>query len=406
MAVIDIRRAATREEIAPLVEFCKAGKLFDVQKWVAAGNPVNPPPLPLKGHRPLTPLEIAIESGFHSLVDVLLQAGACQEPDDYRSPMLRALEMRRMDLVTLLVGHGFDPTTIDMQRVFETWDPAIMAYFIERGADVERDRPFAYAFCHKIRTALGVYKQFRDRFPNLREQANVALRYHCKEGSLKWVSLMLWAGADPYAPGADDCGEAPDPDDPGITAVECAAIHRRFEVFGIKQLRLDLKHPATKELLYFLSDEEGFPLLKRLLSGGLDPNDQPDGGCSAIQSLIHSMDWDVSRYSWNGGRTDELLDTENARQKLKALHLLARHGAKWRPADPAQIQSARRSLLKLKPDYTAEFIWIMSLYRACALESVRALLGTPKMKAHIGSLRNRIDSLFETWPGEPAATLN
>ena len=35
--------------------------------------------------------------------------------------------------------------------------------------------------------------------PAVREQANIALRYHCKEGNVKWIALMLWAGADPYA---------------------------------------------------------------------------------------------------------------------------------------------------------------------------------------------------------------
>ena len=46
--VHDVRRAESVESIEPLVEMCKTGKLFDVQEWVAAGNPVNPPPLPTR----------------------------------------------------------------------------------------------------------------------------------------------------------------------------------------------------------------------------------------------------------------------------------------------------------------------------------------------------------------------
>ena len=39
----EIRRAETQEEIQPLIELCKAGKLFEVQEWTAAGKAVNSP---------------------------------------------------------------------------------------------------------------------------------------------------------------------------------------------------------------------------------------------------------------------------------------------------------------------------------------------------------------------------
>src|ERR1700722_5914561 len=70
------RRAATREEIAPLVVLCRAGRLFDVQAWIAEGKPVNPPPQPAKGARIKSPLDVALEIGFHSMIEVLLRAGA------------------------------------------------------------------------------------------------------------------------------------------------------------------------------------------------------------------------------------------------------------------------------------------------------------------------------------------
>ena len=147
--------------------------------------------------RKKTPLQIAIELGFHSLVEVLLKAGAVLEPDDWRSPMSMALTQRRFDLIKLLVAHGYDPTSIDMKEVFQTWDPEIMEYFIDLGADVEGGNPLAYALCNRIQTSLRILKRDRDRFPSFQEQANIALRHHAKEGNLKWVSLLLWAGADP-----------------------------------------------------------------------------------------------------------------------------------------------------------------------------------------------------------------
>jgi hypothetical protein len=37
--------SASLEEISPLADLCRAGKLFEVQDWIANGKPVNPPPL-------------------------------------------------------------------------------------------------------------------------------------------------------------------------------------------------------------------------------------------------------------------------------------------------------------------------------------------------------------------------
>jgi hypothetical protein len=70
-----MKRTVTYEEIKPLIGLCKAGKLFEVQEWIGSGKPVNPPPS-VSGYKRKSPLEIAIDLGFHSLVKVLLDGGA------------------------------------------------------------------------------------------------------------------------------------------------------------------------------------------------------------------------------------------------------------------------------------------------------------------------------------------
>ncbi len=50
---------------------------------------------------------------------------------------------------------------------------------------------------------------------------------------------------------------------------------------------------------------------------------------------------------------------------MKAVHLLARNGAKWIPEDRSELNAVRQSLAKLVPDYTVEFVWIMHKYRGC-----------------------------------------
>ena len=177
-----IRRAETQEEIQPLIELCKAGKLFEVQEWIAAGKVVNPPIYPSRRAGRRSPLEIAVEHGFHSLVKVLLEGGAAIESTGYDGPVEKALDMRRLDLIQLFVEHGYDAKSVSMERVFATWDPKIMEYFIEKGADVEDGNPLAWALCCRIRTALPIFKQYKDRFPSFQEQANVALRHQLQRG--------------------------------------------------------------------------------------------------------------------------------------------------------------------------------------------------------------------------------
>jgi hypothetical protein len=83
-------RARSYDEIQPLIKLCKAGRLFEVQDWIKSGDPINLALPPEKGRHRKTPLEVAIESGFHSLVQVLLEAGADVDYPTH-SPVAHAL---------------------------------------------------------------------------------------------------------------------------------------------------------------------------------------------------------------------------------------------------------------------------------------------------------------------------
>ena len=179
-----------------------------------------------------------MDLGFHSLVQILLEGGVDTTEPRY-GPLDHALEKRRLDLVELLVANGADFRSVSMATVFETWQPEIMKWFIDRGADMESGNPLAYALCNRIRTALGIFKNYKEKFPSLREQLNIALRHHCREGNLKWVSLTLWAGADPYAKGPETWDEDPDPEN-DQNALELAAGYEHFDIFNLTAVRLKL----------------------------------------------------------------------------------------------------------------------------------------------------------------------
>lgn len=109
-----MRRAESHEQIIPLIQLCKTGKVFDVQKWAAQGKPLDPPPAADKGRRKWSPLEYAIDSGCHSLVQVLVDGGADIESSDKYCALTHAVELRRFDLVQLLVEHGAAVSSVDI----------------------------------------------------------------------------------------------------------------------------------------------------------------------------------------------------------------------------------------------------------------------------------------------------
>ncbi len=384
------------EDFKPLVDLCKAGRLFEVQEWIASGKPVNLPASVKKRTRKMYPLQVAVEKGFHSLVQVLLDGGAIIN-DGFYNAFDHAIASRRLDLIKLMVERGADINSIGMAEIFDSWDPAVVEYFIELGADVETGNPLAAALCWKIRTALGVFKRHRKRFPSFQEQVNIALRHHCGEGNIKWVSLLLWAGADPFAKGPGSPEDEPDPDE-DLCALEYAALCGRFDVFKLGKIKVEPDHPIAIELLRSACMSKKADFLIDLLAQGFKPQELKDQGSFLINACLQNFWW-ASGFDWNNRERTKNIDSNRSRETIRMIHILARQGAKWLPADRDEINDARRSLLKLNVDYTIEFVWIMSKYDSCSRETIEQLLKTPTMKRHIAGHQRRIDELLNEFSG-------
>lgn len=114
------------------------------------------------------------------------------------------------------------------------------------------------------------------------------------------------------------------------------------------------------------------------------------------------MDWEFPRFDpWTRTYSETKkrnIDTEKARSRIKAIHLLAKHGARWMPKDRGEVNSMRRSLLKMKDDYTVEFVWIMSKYQACTRAAINDLLRTSTIRALVVWHTKRINDLLGRLP--------
>ena len=380
-------RATAVEDLEPLVAFCRTGRLFEVQEWIHAGRPIALP----KGSRSTSakrnPLRVAMDAGFHSLVQVLLEGGAPTREGNYQA-LDHAVELRRADLAALLVAHGADVNGVSMRFVIEMWQPEMVDLFLANVASLVRDNPIAWGLVHKIRPALGLLKRHAPEQAELLRQADLALRHHAAEGNGKWVALTLWAGADPLARGPsrlDETDTDDDDEDAGyLNAVELALMHGHLDILKQKKLRAALEpgHRGSARLLEQACYAPDSQPLSLLLELGHSPGQLKCHGTMAITWLLHSMSWGFSfeRTSvWSSPDSHPGIDSSYARERMKMLHMIVSKRAKWLPEDKAAIGDARRCFLKMAPPYALEFAWLMQHYKAARRRDVQELLRTPAM---------------------------
>jgi hypothetical protein len=94
------RLAPSLENLRALHQMCREGRLYDIERWIADGKPLQVAPETIrKGSRPKTVLQIALDSGQHSLASLLLKSGYRLDLERY-APLDLALEARRWDLTS------------------------------------------------------------------------------------------------------------------------------------------------------------------------------------------------------------------------------------------------------------------------------------------------------------------
>jgi hypothetical protein len=167
-------RPKSADDINDLLALIKAGRLFEVQAWIADGNRVRDPS---NEHAKFCPLYQSVEVGFHSLVQVVLTATewAQDEKDD---ALNAAMSNRRLDLVDLLLASGAQASAINFSDVCQTVDTGLMERFLRLGVDPAKDNAFARSLDDiKARPLLGFYRSFRREFPALHPQASLALEH-------------------------------------------------------------------------------------------------------------------------------------------------------------------------------------------------------------------------------------
>ncbi len=362
----------------PALEFCRLcreGRLFEAEAWLKAGKPAQ------YEHRNVrcTPLGIAIDRNFHSLVEVLLRNGF--QPS--AKHLWMAVSRGKVGILELLLESGADVRWLDLRQVVFWRHPDVLRLLIERGADTRTGYPIAEALKRAPRGFLGVFKAYIGRFPDWQFQADMALRHFCREGSMRGVCLLLWLKADPRAKVPSEAGDEPDTWESGLWQ---ACINGHVEI--VKKIGPKPEKDDLDELLRLACYGQNVGLIEYLVGLGANPNSVPANGETALRSALWALEWrlDFDR------RQAYAYRYRNALQTLKAL---IQSGARLNPASPEEIRFLRRCFLKL--DWLESYDLIKFLHeQSFADRTVFVdLLKVPKMRQH---LAQRLPALSRIFP--------
>jgi hypothetical protein len=365
------------EDAKALIALCRAGTLYEIEKWIASGKSIRTPPQTKK-----TPLQVAIDLGFHSLIELLARNEDSQTAKD--RALSDAVARRRLDLVHLLVTYGAEIQSIPLVDVLLTWDPEMIRFFLGSGADTVTGAPFAVAFGEKVRTALRPFVEYKKIHPELApvlsEQVDRALRHFCYEGDLKWVSLLLWAGANPRSLGPTLDEHWAHDTECYTTALREACSKGNLEV--IKKLKPDPRTDNLPELLSSAAFATSKESIDHLLALGALPNDKENGGSSALDRCFWHLGFGTFDSLFNK-RPSTKYDVSKVFDCMRAL---VEHGALWRPEDRSRLNSVRQALYKCEPAVTVDFVKLLAGSKAAPEEILEQLLDAPRMRQHLSAL--------------------
>lgn len=129
----------------------------------------------------------------------------------------------------------------------------------------------------------------------------MALRQACQDEDLKWVSLLMWLGANPRAKGLTtedlDSRDALEDPDYQQSALQIACRSRKPEI--LQRLK---PNPATDDLRELMAAAASLittpETVAYLVGLGSDVNDKPDGGSTVLDTCLRHFGWKEA--VWDG----------------------------------------------------------------------------------------------------------
>ena len=119
------------EKLKPLIKAVSDGNLDLVRKWIESGEPLYNPK-----SRSASVLDVAAESGFFSMLELLLSVGGWEQyARALNSALEEAVQIPHVDNARLLLDHGADPNSVGWYSIFASHKRDLVTVFLEHKKD-------------------------------------------------------------------------------------------------------------------------------------------------------------------------------------------------------------------------------------------------------------------------------
>ena len=359
------------EESRAFQALCGSNKLDRVKEWIRQGKSTR-----VHQKCGFDPLSTCVRKGFHDLLELLIRHIPTSQPekDDH---LLQSVRRQRFETVKLLVEHGANPLTVPFGDVAASWDPEMFRYFMAKGTDIFADDGLARALASRNQVALHFFLDYRSAHPEqaseLQRQLDMALALLCQYEEEEWVSILVWAGGNPYAR-VPDLRQRQVSQKRGwlISAAEVTVTNHNLAI--LEALTLDPKDPEAQDILHSACQWVNEEAVHHLLNRGINPNDKENGGSSGLDTVFFHID---------SGKINLPIYRDSARKCLAMTKDLIQNKARWRP-DDHELRAARRSMCEA-PELIPEFVKLLRKPGVCSLEVYQQLVGSPLMKKFLRS---------------------
>lgn len=352
---------------------CKMGRLFDAQSLLDEVGTAR-----LRKTRKWTPLLVAVNKGFHSLVEVLLRYDHAQW--DLEKGYRGSLTRRRPDLAGLILRSPSWSGPIDAVEALATGDLILAESLKNSGADFVSNDTLLRAAVRNARGVLAIVDHLGIEGDEVEDQLYSAMVTHASLGHVPSVMQFLRRGFDPHRVvsfldevDGELCDEG--------SAVS-ASMHCEKPGF-FAALRPDPNRDDAEELLsravFYGSDK----MMQTLLDAGFDLNCKENGGAPVLDVLLG----DVLIGSRTRERNREIhRNTLYFDQRIQALVSRVEYfvslGARWMPNsnDPGNLQNIRDVLLATGGDMALKLIRLLEEKGVSSSADINILLRPARMK--------------------------
>lgn len=352
--------AQSNEKIEELCNYVRKGHLFAVQDWIAAKKPLYRS----DRHRQQA-LSIAVEKGFHSMVEVL--APVWPDQGLVVDALHQAAHMRRTDLVWVLLKEVKDLKSIRLDSIAGCNDKGLMRFFLDRWDQVDSEDGIVAILESMPRPLIGLLREYAPRLPSSQEQLALAMKIFVSENHPRWVGYTLWMGGNPrlrvtnflYGTDDDDREEWMSPLE---YAVMCGNI-QAVKLMKPTQEQDDLD--ALLRQVNFFNESEN-DVAEYLVARGATLNNKSIGGSTIL-------DWLFRTGAWHGGFSYE---------KVEYFKQWVSRGARWIPSTREDYKEARACLKQLGEyriwkfvDFLSETVEEYKIIDLCTGSGVRSMTG-------------------------------